>query len=364
MGMRDRLLLRGRRAWGVVGFLVLGGAVPGVAQEVVLKRSLPPAERAVCAVPEGTPPRPTADRVVEGGRLGAAAQEAALLGELERARQLLERATSLDPSASQLAYHHARILEGLGRTDEAFGEYCRYLALVPASAETEAIGQHAAEIAPMRSPLPPDAASAFEGGLRAFDAGRYAEADSAFAAAIVAAPKWAAPHYNRALVRLAAGDRGGAAEALATYSALAPEADDALPLRTHLLALAPSRRFSPALALSGGVVLPGLGQLYTHRPALSLLTLTGTGGALYLALQRRSPAEGPSPTRPYLAAGIGAAAALTLFAAIEACVYAAQERAPQPAPFAVTLSLAPPPPSEPLRGGAGTPLLAIRIAVR
>jgi tetratricopeptide (TPR) repeat protein len=346
-----------------VGLLVLGRTLPGAAQEFALKRSPPPAERAVCAVPEGAPPRPESERVAEGGRLGAAAQEAALLGELERARQLLERATRLDPGAPQLAYHHARILEGLGRAEEAFGEYCRYLALVPASAEAEAIARHAAEIAPLRSPLPAGAASAFEGGIRAFDAGRYAEADSAFAAAIAAAPVWGAPHYNRALARLAAGDRGGAAQALEGYFALAPEADDALPLRAHLHAPAPRRRFSPALAFSGGVVVPGLGQLYTHRPALSLLTVAGTGGALYLAFQRRSPSETPSPYRPYLAAGIGAAAALTLFAAIEACVYAAQERPAQSSPDVTLLAWPPMPPFEPLPGGARAPLLAIRLTV-
>jgi tetratricopeptide (TPR) repeat protein len=347
----------------MAALLLLGGAVPGSAQELALQRSLPPAERAVCTAPEGAPPRPGAERVEEGGRLGSAAQEAALLGELERARQLLDRATRLDPGAPQLAYHHARILEGLGRTEEAFAEYCRYLALVPPSAEAEATARHAAELAPLRPPLPAGAASAFEDGIRAFDAGRYTEADSAFAATIAAAPTWAAPYYNRALARLARGDRGGAAEDLDHYGTLAPEADDALPLRTLLLAPAPRRRFSPALAFSGGVLVPGLGQLYTHRPAISLLTLAGTGGALYLAFQRRSASESPAPNRPYLAAGIGAAAALTLFAAIEACVYAAQEHPPQPASSAAA-SMGPPlPPPAPLPGEARTPLFSIRIAV-
>lgn len=321
----------------VLLLLALPATRPAAAQDPLFKRAFPPAIPMVCddnAAARVVPPPPGV--AAEAERLRSSAQQATLLGDPERARTLLQRAATLDPSSAQLAYHHARILEALGQTTSAFEEYCRYLALTPESAETEEISRHAEAIAPYRSPLSFAAMTAFTTGIRHFDAGELVLAEAAFATVIAEAPEWAVPHFNRALVLLARGEPSAAAAALKRYLALAPEAgdgDDVHQLQARLSAPPPvvARRFHPALGLGTGVLFPGLGQFYTRRPAPGLVALAAAGGATYFALQTTSPVPTAAPAprrRPYFVAGLGAAAAITLLSAIEAALYAAREEAP------------------------------------
>jgi tetratricopeptide (TPR) repeat protein len=102
---------------------------------------------------------------------------------------------------------------------------------------------------------------------------------------------------------------------------------------------------SPAGVFLGGLVIPGLGQMTTHRPLAGVLVLAASGGALAYGLQSQNKTSvvthnatdllGHPYTyqttethseRPYAAAGIGAAAGIALIAAIEAASHAHSAR--------------------------------------
>jgi hypothetical protein len=100
-------------------------------------------------------------------------------------------------------------------------------------------------------------------------------------------------------------------------------------------ALVPVRRFAPGQAAMLGVVLPGLGQIYTGRPVVGVLVLGAAGTALAVGVLKESvsvrcltiPVDNFCPRedvlseeveRPYLSAGLGIAAAVTLVGALDA----------------------------------------------
>jgi hypothetical protein len=110
---------------------------------------------------------------------------------------------------------------------------------------------------------------------------------------------------------------------------------------------APAPTAAPAATLysPGGAaarsILPGLGQVYTRRPVLGALVMGGAAGAIAVGVLSKkttvrclSPlADGTCPPgqehsrseeSPYLVAGLGAAAAVAVIAAIEA--YSAAKR--------------------------------------
>lgn len=328
-----------------------------IAPAAVMAQTAPPTTSLGCAPAAARPPATPVRAAAEARRLGLAAQEAILLGDLAVARELLARATSLDPATPRLAYHHARVLEELGHFDDAFREYCRTLALLPPDAETEEIRRHIQEIAPRRVSLPHPVV-ANESARNHPDA----------------------PHRERP-------------------QAVSP------PERSTRNA-EPQAPFNPVVAFSAGLVVPGLGQFYTRRPTLGAAVFAATASAVYVALRTRDVpagstsrlrAEGsllldkndskcgkkknpcPPPTtpppstpslpqpplvtdrpskrppfpsapnreRPYFAAGIGAAAAITILSATEALLYASPTRAGRPAPRAALelygpIQLAPP----------------------
>lgn len=97
----------------------------------------------------------------------------------------------------------------------------------------------------------------------------------------------------------------------------------------------PLRRYEPGQAAILGVLLPGLGQIYTGRPAVGVLVLGVAGTALGVGMLHESvsvrcltiPVNNTCPPddvlseeaeRPYLKAGLGIAAAATLVGAIDA----------------------------------------------
>ena len=98
---------------------------------------------------------------------------------------------------------------------------------------------------------------------------------------------------------------------------------------------------APAGVFLGGLLIPGLGQMTTHRPFAGVLVLAVSGGALAYGLQSKNKTTlvthtavdllGHSYTyqtadthseRPNAAVGIGAAAGIAVIAAIEAASHA------------------------------------------
>lgn len=105
--------------------------------------------------------------------------------------------------------------------------------------------------------------------------------------------------------------------------------------------VAPPHMPSAGAAFFGGLVIPGLGQMTTHRPFAGVLILAASGGALAYGLQSQPKTVQVNHTaidplghsytyqttetrteRPNAAAGIGAAAGIALISAIEAATHA------------------------------------------
>lgn len=65
----------------------------------------------------------------QAAELASSARHSVILGDLEQARGLLLRAVRLDPTAPDVPYYLARVLEDQGDRQQALVEYCRTLAL-------------------------------------------------------------------------------------------------------------------------------------------------------------------------------------------------------------------------------------------
>ncbi len=315
--------------------LLLGGA-PLAAQGLAPKR--PPPEDARGCPPAAAPAATSPARRDSAEALVAEASEAAILGDDGGARDLFRRAAALDPTDASVAYRLARLHEDLGERAAAVGEYCRYLALAPESADAPEVAARAARLAPPADPARERAAAGFRDGLRGLERGDGAAAEAGFAAALQARPDWPEAHFNRGLALLGGADPEPAAAALESYLRLSPAAQDSAEVREAIRALRrPAVAFSPATSLTRGLVVPGLGQFHTRRPALGAAVLGGAGAALLLGLRQEEVTRTATATdpfgnpyqyryrateRPSLAAGIGGAVAITLAGAAEAYLYA------------------------------------------
>jgi len=129
------------------------------------------------------------------------------------------------------------------------------------------------------------------------------------------------------------------------FLALQPNAPEAPDVRRRVAALAyelgprraavvtPPSPPSPGGALALGIFIPGGGQYYTHRPLFGMLVTAATAGAIFYGLQQRTVTDSVQFTdpngKPYfspvtrkersnLGVGIGAAAGVSLLAALEA----------------------------------------------
>ena len=322
----------------VVAMMAAGLATSGLgAQELPLKRAIPGADPFTCpALPEAVPSG--AEEREEAARLGSTAGQALILGDRERARDLLARAVQLDAGAADLAYQYGRILEELGEGDAAVTHYCRMLRLGMEGAEAADAASRIEELVTARTPeLPTAAIAAFRTGLAAFDAGRLDGAAQAFGRAFDAAPGWTDALYDRGVVLLRLGRRGEALQDLQRYLELEPDALDAISVSQRMgqlqSAIDPP---SPSAALGLGILLPGLGQFYAGREWAGMTVLALAGGAvaaglLYEEVEIRCfvppGPDGNCPpgeeqrrdvSRPYVGAGLGAAAAIGVIGAIEA----------------------------------------------
>ena len=316
------------------------GWVPAhaAAQELPLKRELPsPPEPVPCPtfnVPSEAPPQ--ADRA-EADRLVAQAGQAAILGEHERARELLEEALELDPSSQEAAFQLARSLEQLDRPDDAADELCRYLELAPDGPDRDDARARLDELRPVpEDPIPAPARSAFAAGVRLYDAGDYSEAIREFSRALVELPSWAPAHYNRGLAYLGADRQRAGLSDLEEYLTLAPGATDRGRVQAEveeLAAVVP--QYSASTALVSGMVVPGMGHFYTGRPGLGALVLGAAGGAAAAGIFYTEveidcltiPENGVCPPnqvaderteRPLLVPGLAAAGVVTVLGAFHA----------------------------------------------
>jgi tetratricopeptide (TPR) repeat protein len=357
--------IRWRPAAALVPLLVLAlGAAPLAAQSLAPKR--PPAEQETVRGCTATPPpaAPPAVRRDSAAALVAAASQAAILGDDGRARDLFRRAAALDPTDAAVAYRLARLHEDLGEPVDAAAEYCRYLALAPASPDAPEVAARVARLAPRRDETAGRAMASFREGLLGLDRGAYTEAEAAFTAALQDRPEWPEAHFNRGLALLGGRNDVRAAAELETYLRLSPGAPDAERVRETIRGLrsrgpgapaaataasAAPTAFSPAGSLARGLVVPGLGQFHTRRPALGAAVLAGAGAALYAAFRQEEVTRTATATdpfgnpyeysyrateRPGMGAGIAAAAAITLAGAAEAYLYARRAGAPDAPPLA------------------------------
>ena len=194
-------------------------------------------------------------------QLAGRAQAASIQGDNVAARDLYSKAASLDPNDSGIAYSLGREYEAT-HDSRALSEYCRFLALAPASPEAANVRQRIAELA---LALPPDTSIV-----------------------AVSVPQ-------------------------------------------------PERMPSPGAALLSGLVIPGMGQFATHQGIAGVLVLAASAGAAYWGLQSQTtitqvtrtaidplghPYQYQTPatvsSRPNMAIGVGAAAAISVIAAFQA----------------------------------------------
>lgn len=316
---------------------VLAGSLAG--QELPLKRTLPaPSPGGCAALPPFRPEEPTTVDADEADRLAAAAAQAAILGDQEGARDFLERASQLDETDEAIAYDLARTYDALGRTDDAVAAYCRFLTLAPGSSDASDVGSRVTQLSPPDPPLAPSAIDAFQEGVRAVDAGELDDALRAFSGALDGAPDLAPAVYNRALVHSLQQRYDLAIEDYRAYLDMDPGASDSRQVLERIGTLrSPPDVYSPATAFVAGLFIPGFGQFHTDRPVGGLLVLTTALGAAGFGLLYTetevlcATPQDPCPpnqildeteTRPYLAAGLGVAAGVTLIAAIEGLIKA------------------------------------------
>jgi Tfp pilus assembly protein PilF len=327
--------------WGLTAALMVG-ALPVGGQELPLKRELPGAESFRCPAP-GEPPRePTPEEREQANRLGSDAAQALILGDTERARDLLQRAVQLNPRSPELAFQYAHTLENLDEVRGALVHYCRVLELDPDWSDAGEVRERLDALASEASAsIPPDAVVRFRQGAEFAAAGRLEAALVALRDAASAAPAWPDPVYNQGVVLLRLGRRDQAADALARYLEMSPLAPDALAVSQRLGQLQASGSApSPAAALTLGLVVPGMGQFYSGRPVAGITFLALAGGAaaagwliediqvrclLTVPSGEECPAEfveGTTTDRPYLVAGLVGAGAVMLVGAVEAWMHA------------------------------------------
>ncbi len=324
---------------------LLLGAFPCTlrAQLPPLKVTIPGFEGSSCPAPATSSAVQVAPEAEdEAVRLRSAASQAIVLGEPERARDLLARAAELDPASGALAYQYGRVLEDLGDVDAARSAYCRTLAVSPDGDEAaDAQRRLAALAARQRPPVPQQAVDDFLEGVARADAEQWTAAADAFTRATDSAPEWPEAWFDRGVVFARLDRREAAAQDLRRYLDLRPDAIDARGVAELIGQLAtPTGGPRAGVAFTLGLLVPGMGQFYSGRPAMGMAVLTLAGSAATAAflvqevkvrcLADVDPGAACPPSqvldeqtqRPYLVAGLAVAGAVTLIGAIEAAVHA------------------------------------------
>lgn len=312
-------------------------ASPASAQEYDLRRDVPaPVARECDTAADSRTPGSTPQDPTQAARLVASAREAALLGDPVAARDFLAQAARADTAAANVAFLLARTLEELGSIDDAVREYCRYVQLAGDAPDAGEVRTLVRRIAPpIRLGIPDSAVARFHTALALADSGRDIEAEGAFSDVIAAAPSWAAPYYNRALLRRRDGRGAAARSDLEQFLALEPGGPAEAHVRAWLASpVAPFRNYSTGAAFAYGLI-PGGGHFYTGRPVSGATVLVVAGGAAAFGVlyQKRHidcltiPQDNVCPPdqvraerteRPYLLPAAGVAAVVTVIGALDA----------------------------------------------
>jgi hypothetical protein len=345
----------------LTGALALAPAAHGQALAPKRALTLPAAPQCAGAAAPATARDPGAARAE-----AARARELALNGESRGARDAFARAAALDPADPALAYDLARAAEEASDRPTATAALCRYLVLAPDGREAGEVRSRLARLAGGTA-APRDAAAraAFQRGVDALESRRYEAAVAAFDDVLRQVPSAPEAVYDRGLARLALEQDAAAAADLAAYVA-SPSAgpDRAQVLRAVEALRAPS--WSPGGALGRGLLVPGLGQLYTGRPVVGLLVLAGaaTGvGAAFVERTRQETVEFRDAfgnpysgtvtriSRPYATTGLAAAGAVAIAGAAEAAYYAMTHRRERPRLQLRAAAWRPPDAADPARLG-------------
>lgn len=338
-----------------------GCLTPLVGQEIALQRDYPGSGPYACPV-FVVPVEPSPEDRARAGQLASDANQAMILGDLERVDALLARSADLDGTSADLAYRHARVLQDLGSIERAMIQFCRALDLdVESIGIVDAKDRLDALAEDVRVRLPEAAHEAFIQGLTQADDSLFTEAIESFTEAMEAAPEWATPLYNRAILYEHIGRiRQGLADFrnYLTYITVDPDAAAAMEVAERIGVLegvASVVTPSPSGAFALGMV-PGMGHYYTGRPVGGTVILSLAVGVAAVAILSKDittlcvnevpPGEvcppelivGEITDKPFLLPGLGIAAAVTLIGAIDALLKARGRRAeaeaigaPQPA---------------------------------
>jgi len=333
------------RLGATVVVITMAFARPGAAQSMPIKRALSTASTLPCPLPVAGTPTPARNDSPDVRRLVALGHEAAIVGDHRQARDVFVDAARLSPGDERIAYQLGRAYEELGERPNAVREYCRFLTLAPQGSDAPDVRTRIAALAatPGVAPGSDPASTAFRSGLAQIDQRHWREAADAFGRVIQTLPRAAEAYYDRAIALGALDQRDAAVRDLEQYLALRPGAEDQAQVRAQIDAL---RRptWSTSTALVTGLLLPGLGQVYTSRPWVGVGVAAVAGTSLFFALQSQQqqevrefpfPPGFPEPTykdtitvkkHPYYASGLAVFTTLTIGAAFEAARYARRSR--------------------------------------
>lgn len=324
---------------GLLLLLLFLGVSGAGAQELPLKRVLPGSDGFTC--PQIDPGRQAGPEEQEQARvLGSNADQSLLLGDQARARDLLARATALDPASPDLAYRYARILEDLDERDQAITEFCRALALGAEDLGFDDARSRLEVLVLSDQPqFSDEARGAFSAGLIQADEGLLDLAADAFGAALRLAPDLAEAVYNRGVIRDRQGDVVGAVADYQSYLARRPEGEDAIAVSQRIGQLQSAGPLpSAGTTLTLGMLIPGMGQFYSGRAAGGLAILGLAAGALatgFLVEEIETFCVGSvtgggecpperviseNKNKPYLTQSLVAAGAITVIGAVEAFI--------------------------------------------
>ena len=225
---------------------------------------------------------PSDAELAEARSLSTAATEAALLGDQEGVRDLLRRATELNPRSEELAYRRARAHDELGETEEAIRWYCRALALRGEGQDAGEIRRRLARLQePLGPPIDPEARERFQDGVELLQADSLNAAAERFSSALAVDSAMADAYYNRGLAYGALQRRAAAVRDLRAYLERRPEAQDRARVQAAVQFLEePPVSYGTGTAFALSLLVPGGGQFYTDRNLSGSLYLAGAAGAV------------------------------------------------------------------------------------
>lgn len=324
-------------------------AAPLVAQELPFRHEPGSDEAAIC--------RDTSADVLDSGpeartqaaELASNADQALILGDLERASALLERATELDPLSTELAYRRARVLEDLGQTRAATSAYCRVLVTEGDAGTLEDARNRIRSLTEAGTEVSDAVRAAAAEAVAAAEAGDLGQAIRTLDDVVRDAPLWSHGAYNRGVALARIGRSSEALRELGRYLELAPTAPDAVAVsrrigQLEVLLAARDETPSPYTAVTLGMLFPGMGQFYSGRARGGLLVVALTAGTLaggYFITEvnvrcqipvepgESCPEESVASRRnerPHMWPAVGLAAAVVAFGAAEAFIHARLRR--------------------------------------